>query len=615
MASPTDNPQHLLGTSPGGWWGGAPSPALFSLLLTGGIGLLLVCRSWFSNPIAWDGFGYFLYLPLLFIHNDLGMTDPGIVRDMFATYAPSDTFYQAHQAPSGLWVIRYTPGLALLHAPGFLVAHVLAAPLGFASDGLSPPYQVAVLITSLCWLWAGLYWLLQFLRMLVPGLVPFMATTLILYGTNLFDQAVEHPLMTHLYTFALLSALLWSTHRWHAAPSVSGACAMGLALGLSMLVRPTNILAMLIPLLWPLGSLGTIGKIREVINRHLVPLLLFVACTAAPVCILLLYWRIVAGTWLYNSYQNPGEGLDLLHPHLASFLFSYRKGWLLYTPIALVGLVGLAFTTPPSLRRLRLPLWSFLVVFLYVVSTWTVWYYPGGFGQRAAVDVLPVVAVGLTFALQRAARSPGSEQLALGLVVLLLVVFLHFQLWQQRQHFRPADRMTKAYYWATFLQREPDTTLFHLLGPDRVVEQEAPVLGQVREHAWWNVHPENGQMEYVLASGTPFTPAWERPFHLLTDGDHAWVEVRGELFAADTLGLQADLVLHMVHEDTYGYRTFSLADATPVRLMEWVPFTCYYLTPVPRRSTDILRVYAWHRNGPPIRLRNLRVTSLVPLSQ
>jgi hypothetical protein len=46
-----------------------------------------------------------------------------------------------------------------------------------------------------------------------------------------------------------------------------------------------------------------------------------------------------------------------------------------------------------------------------------------------------------------------------------------------------------------------------------------------------------------------------------------------------------------------------------------VPFTCYYLTPVPRRSTDILRVYAWHRNGPPIRLRNLRVTSLVPLSQ
>jgi hypothetical protein len=615
MASPVDRSQHLQGRAPGGWWARRYSPALFSLVLTGGIGFLLLFRSWFSNPIAWDGFGYFLYLPLLFVHNDLGMTDPGIVQGMFAAYTPSDTFYQAHLSPTGAWVIRYTPGLAVLHAPGFVVAHLLASALGFPADGLSLPYQVAVLITSLCWLWAGLYWLLRFLRMLVPGMAPFLATALILYGTNLFDQAVEHPLMTHLYTFALLAALLWSTHRWHAAPSAGQACGMGLALGLSILVRPTNILAVLIPVLWPLGNMSPAGKLRQVLQQHRKHLLMLVTCTAVPVSILLLYWKVMAGTWLYNSYQNPGEGLDLLHPHLLSFLFSYRKGWLLHTPVVLIGLAGLAVAIPPSQRSLRLPLWSFIAVFLYVVSTWTIWYYPGGFGQRAAVDVLPVVAVGMAFAFHRAALGAMATRHAMVVLVWVLVVLLHFQLWQQRQHFRPPDRMTRAYYWATCLQLEPDTTLYHLLGPDRVSAQNAPLLAQLHEHAHWELQPAEGQGEHVLGPGIPFTPAWERPFHLLTDGDHAWVEVRGELRADDTLGLEVDMVLHMVHEDTYGYRTFSLADETPAKPTGWVPFTFHYLTPVPRRSTDILRVYAWHRSGPGVRLRNIRVRSLVPPTQ
>lgn len=597
------------------WWGHPSAPLLFSLLLTSLMALLLLTRSWFSNPIAWDGFGYWLYLPLVFVHHDLGMSDPTIVQGMFDAYAPSTTFYQAHQGATGLWVIRYTPGLAVLHLPGFLVAHLLAGPLGFPADGLSFPYMVAVLGSSLLWLWIGLYSLVRWLQQFVTGALPFIVVTVMLSGTNLFDQVIEHPLMTHLYTFSLLAILLWRTLELHRSPTPKHALLAGIALGLLVLVRPTNALAALIPALWPLGERTPWAKLKYVFMVHRRSLFFFCLAAALPVLLLLGYWKTFSGEWIYNSYQNPGEGLDLLHPHLSAFVFSYRKGWLLYTPLVIVGLVGLFLLIPRSLRRLRLPLWTFLIVFLYVVSTWTIWYYPGGFGQRAAVDVLPVVALGMAFAFHRAAASSWSWSVLLAVMVVLLVLFMHFQLWQQRQHFRPADRMTKAYYWATLLQTEPDSSHVHLLGPDRVSPPVAPDTTHHLVYAHWVQPWPDGADHIQLHSASPFTPALERQFHALTPTDHAWVHVHADVVARDTAGSRISLVMHMEHEGTYGYRTFPVIFHSQRDTVFSGSVDAYYLTPEPRRAEDLLRVYIWHQGGPPASVHHLSVRSWIPSHQ
>jgi hypothetical protein len=578
------------------------------------IALLLLSRSWFSNPIAWDGFGYFLYLPLLFIHHDLGISDPAIIEEMFATYQPSDTFYQAHLAPTGHWVIRYTPGLALLHLPAFLVAHFLAGPLGFPEDGLSMPYQVGVLVTSLLCLWAGLFALQRALNTFSQGVIPTVVVALLLFGTNLFDQIIEHPLMTHLYTFALLSVLLYTTQRLHSAPDNTRALLAGTILGVLVLVRPTNILAVLIPALWPLGDEGPITKWRSVLRAHRSSLIAFLVSAVSPIFLLLLYWRFYAGSWLYNSYQNPGEGLDLLQPHLFSFLFSYRKGWLLYTPLVLLGIAGLLFAIPRKWHSIRLPLLTFLLCFLYTVSCWTVWYYPGGFGQRAAVDVLPVVGVGMAFMLERARRMTLAWRSILVVTVTLLVAFMHFQIWQQRQHFRPPDRMTKAYYWATLTHTRPEPGLDHLLGPDRIQVASSPDTSHYHLHGRWQVECTAEGKVFGLSQDVPFTPAWEQPYQALTNTDHAWVQVSGELQRLDTTEMHATLVLLMEHEGSYGYREFPLPGMGASTIHGWQAFSCWYLTPIPRSATDHLRVYGWHRAGAPVRLRKMEVCTWVPRS-
>src|SRR5690606_37869453 len=166
---------------------------LFALALVLGIAGQLALKPW-SSPITWDGFGYYLYLPLTVVHHDLGMSDPGIVAGIFEEYHPSATFYQAHRAPTGNMVIRYTPGLALIHLPGFLVAHAFASALGYPADGLSFPYQLAATCTALLVLLGGLWAMLRFLHRFFRPVAAFVAAALLLYGTNLMDQAVEQQL-------------------------------------------------------------------------------------------------------------------------------------------------------------------------------------------------------------------------------------------------------------------------------------------------------------------------------------------------------------------------------------------------------------------------------------
>ena len=79
----------------------------------------------------------------------------------------------------------------------------------------------------------------------------------------------------------------------------------------------------------------------------------------------MIYWKIYAGTFIYDSYQNPGEGLDLMSPHTFSFLFSYQKGWLLYTPLMIFAFMGLIWVRKKK-REMLFPLVLFLLVNIWV---------------------------------------------------------------------------------------------------------------------------------------------------------------------------------------------------------------------------------------------------------
>ena len=118
----------------------------YALILLCAVTVAVRCTMPQRQVLTWDVFGYYLYLPAGFIHDDPALQDRAWLDEVMTTYEPSSTLYQLVDGPDGKRVIKYSSGMAVLYAPFFFVAHVLADPLGFPADGFSAPYQLAITI-------------------------------------------------------------------------------------------------------------------------------------------------------------------------------------------------------------------------------------------------------------------------------------------------------------------------------------------------------------------------------------------------------------------------------------------------------------------------------------
>jgi hypothetical protein len=115
-------------------------------------------------------------------------------------------------------------------------------------------------------------------------------------------------------------------------------------------------------------------------------------------------------------------------PHFFSVLLSPEHGFLFWTPLAVLGLAGLALLAAGRasgaasdarwIGTLALVMFTLQVYITGAVESWTV---AGAFGQRRFVAVTPLVALGLAVLLQQARRRAVGLRLALAASVLVCV--------------------------------------------------------------------------------------------------------------------------------------------------------------------------------------------------
>ena len=168
-----------------------------------------------------------------------------------------------------------------------------------------------------------------------------IAIFLICIGTNYMNQATVSSSMPHTLIFFIYTIIVFFTIKWHNEKKVIYAGLLGGAIGLAVICRPTEIIAIVIPLLWEVKNFRSLkSKINTIWTQHKKSLIVALICGSFFIFLQMLYWKIYAGSFIFNSYNNPGEGLDLLSPHTIDVLFSFRKGWLIYTPIMLLAIIG-----------------------------------------------------------------------------------------------------------------------------------------------------------------------------------------------------------------------------------------------------------------------------------
>ena len=401
-------------------------------------------RRWNHREILqWDTDGYYLYLPAAFVHGDplqLGFLD-SIPRGTF----PED--YRFGQGAffvenTGHYCNKYPMGTAVFELPFFLGAHawcMLLSPGG--ADGYSPPYHLAVALASAFWPWLGLLALLRFLRRYLSDAHAAITLLAIGLGTNLFFYSSFAGGMSHPFLFFLCALLIERTDRWYTNPSLRSALAVGACIGLATLTRPTCALFASIPLCWMISEDG-VRSIRAHASHAIAAVVVAVLCVVPQ----LAYWKVTTGSFLFYSYG--GETFDFAHPHVLEGLFGFRKGWFVYTPLALIALLGSAqMRRMDALRSYPLMLACFYLPFIYITFSWDPWWYGGGFGSRPMIDTLPLLALPLALLVRRARSSTPLAKAALFTILLGSIALNLFQQWQYQRGIIHHEAMTMARWW------------------------------------------------------------------------------------------------------------------------------------------------------------------------
>jgi hypothetical protein len=182
----------------------------------------------------------------------------------------------------------------------------------------------------------------------------------------------------------------------------------------------------------------------------------------------LLYWKYTTGAWLFYSYGD--ERFFFLRPAIADGLFSYRKGWLLYTPIMVLALAGI----PPLRKRLPAAFWPvllFTVLNIYIVLSWWSWWYGGSFGLRAFIDSYAFLALPLASFLSWVFSQRVWFRVATTIVVLVLVWHSIFQTMQYYYGAIHWDGMNRAAYWNSFLRLRPSGEFYGLITPPETLDE------------------------------------------------------------------------------------------------------------------------------------------------
>ncbi|MBK9177799.1 MAG: hypothetical protein IPM46_15995 [Flavobacteriales bacterium] len=590
--------------------------SLFSALALWAMLAAVVLRSPPTNILSWDTFGYHLYLPATFIHHDPGISDAAWVHGAMETYHSSGTLYQISELPDGRWVNKYPLGLAMLWSPFFAAGHLVAGITGAPQDGFSRPYQWALIIAGVLFLLVGLLTLRKVLLHFFSERISIGVLVLIVAGTNFFHQATQGTGMPHIFLFTLGAGVLWRTIQWRAHGRLRDAALIGFLLGLLVVSRPSEIVWALVPLLVSVRDAErwrAFIRARWAERRHY----FVMAATATLACLpQLLYWKWMTGRWLYMSYNNPGEGFEFFHPYTWEVLFSFRKGWYIYTPLMVVATLGI-IALWRARHQLRWAVVAFFVLNLWIVSSWSCWWYADSFGQRALVQSYALMALPLGAALhwmkERSARLRWGTPL-----LLLIVAFNLFQTWQVNQGVLHTSRMTWPAYSAAFGKTNAPPNLPELLLVERsytgATGTPDPARYTRRRMAVLHFSEENdpaageGSEPGLLSKERAFSPAWRSTWQRITDRDHVWLEVSCKVQRpVDGSAPGFSLVTTYEHRGmSYAYQAKDV-DLSQIAPGEWTVVRLWHLSPEVRRPDDAAVAYCWLRDTLPVRVEELAI--------
>ncbi|HEY9115610.1 MAG TPA: hypothetical protein VIN10_13000 [Bacteroidales bacterium] len=390
-----------------------------------------------------DGSGLYSYLPQILLHHSVDFNEIFEVEKQQKSLDFTGHYFHEVQ---GVTINKFSSGTALLQLPFFLMAWLLSFIFGFPPDGYSVLFQIGVAFAAIFWAFVGMKFFIKLAKTYnIPENISFLAVLSGFFGTNLFYYTVGIPSASHVYSFAIISVFAYFTRKLFLNFEYKTLYTIAFLFGLIVLIRPVNLVVIAaIPFL-----AGTPDNLFFVLKKKFqakilfINFLLFVLATSPQ----LLINYLQTGQLLVYGYKN--EGFIFTDPAIIHFLFSYRKGWFLYTPFMLMLIPAVIFLWKKS----QYQFWSFLVfifTIVYIFASWWNWIYGDSFGMRPMIDFYSIFLLVILIFF----HSLKNKILKSAVFTFVgLAIFLNlFQSYQYKKGIIHPDSMNQEAYWYVFLK-------------------------------------------------------------------------------------------------------------------------------------------------------------------
>lgn len=341
------------------------------------------------NATTWDAFGYYMYLPSEFIYHDV--KELKWIPKIDSTYhVTGGSLYQAislKRTGQDTYTNKYLTGIAIMQSPFFFIGHFIAYINNIPQDGFSWPYQYAIMFAGIFWGLLGFIFLRKVLLKFFDDKITSITLILLAFTSNLIQYVSIDGGMSHAYIFPLYAIVLWLTIKWHEKPNWSSAFLIGLISGLAIISRPTELLIIFIPILWNTQSKEDKKAKWKMVFENKRHIYLFALGGLLSILPQSLYWLYTTGSIIYDV----GSKWYFLNPWFR-VLFGPEKGWFLYTPIAILMVLGFFLMKNQPFRNSVL---TFCLLNIWVIISWSDWKYGASYSARALTQSYPVFALPL----------------------------------------------------------------------------------------------------------------------------------------------------------------------------------------------------------------------------
>lgn len=419
--------------------------------------MIFIAEDWKKDNkvIVADVVSYYGYLPATFIFHDIKLEK----QETF-----EKGWFWPEPLPDGHKVIKTSMGLSILYSPFFLISHGIAKLFFEEAYGYSPVYKVGLLVSSVFYFIIGLFFLRRILKKYFSEPIVAITIITIALGTNLLNYATYDACMSHLYNFSLINIFVWYTIKWYKSPRLTSLLFLGLLSGLIALVRPSNIVILIFFLAYGVYSKETLReRFRLIFSKFHWFLPMGVAFTLVWIP-QFIYWWSITGHFLVNSY--PDERFYWGNPHFIAGLFSYRKGWLIYTPVMVFALAGIVLLFK-KMKEFSWATFIFIILATYIIVSWWCWWYGGSFGMRSFVDYYGILAIPMALLFSEIWRFKKQSKIIVLSIVVFFLIQNNFFLEKYKRGALHYDSMTKEAFWYSFWHLHPHSEYWDLLeSPD-----------------------------------------------------------------------------------------------------------------------------------------------------